>query len=275
MALKVFCVDTCTSIPHVGYEAAVCLLTEEKGTTWRQGLATELNLPATAFLLRADGSYKLRWFTPKIELHLCGHATLASAHVLYETGLLKTSEQARFYAYNGLLTAQLNEFNWIERRLPANPQGAMSQAPAPPGLLEGLGVVPRFVGTNKMDWLVEVEDEEMVRNLQPNFAVLASIRARGIIVTSAGKGDYDFVSRLFAPRAGVDEDPICESSYCGLGPYWSKILGKQELVAVHASGGGGMVRVSVVAERVHVSGQAKTRLSGEIVNDLPKFSGCL
>jgi PhzF family phenazine biosynthesis protein len=169
----------------------------------------------------------LRWFTPAVEVDLCGHATLASAHILWEEGLLRPQEQARFHSRSGLLTAE-KKADQIELDFPANPD---EPATVPPGLLEALGVTPKYVGRSKFDYLVEVDSEDSVRKILPDLDLLKALPVRGIIVTSpATSPGYDFVSRFFAPRAGVNEDPVTGSAHCTLGPFWSKRLGKKELI---------------------------------------------
>ena len=229
-----------------------------------QAVALEMNLSETAFLVKQADGYDLRWFTPAVEVDLCGHATLASAHVLWEMGQLRPEEQARFHTRSGLLMAARSGV-WIELDFPATLE---EPAPAPPGLAEALGVSPIYVGKNRFDYLVEVESEAVVRGLQPNFAALKTLGVRGIIVTSrASSPPYDFVSRFFAPGSGIDEDPATGSAHCCLGPFWSNRLGKQEFVAYQASPRGGEVRVRLDGDRVILGGQAVTVLRGELVNE--------
>ncbi len=224
-------------------------------------VAREMNLAETAFLVRQKDGYDLRWFTPAVEIDLCGHATLASAHVLWEEGHLSPNTQARFHTRSGVLTADRND-SWIELDFPATPAAA---ALAPPVLVEALGAKPKFVGRSRFDYLVEVDDETTVRRLAPNLDVLARVEARGVIVTSrAEKGTYDFVSRFFAPQSGVPEDPVTGSAHCALTPYWSAKLGKKELMAYQASARGGELRVRLDGDRVRLGGQAVTVLRGEL-----------
>ncbi len=225
-------------------------------------VAREMNLAETAFLVPQRDGYDLRWFTPAVEVALCGHATLASAHVLWEDGQLKQNEQARFHTKSGLLTADKND-GWIELDFPATPAKPI---PLPAGLLEALGAKPQFVGRSPFDVFVEVESESTVRRLAPNLGAIAEIQARGVIVTSRGNGKskYDFVSRFFAPQSGVPEDPVTGSAHCALTPYWSAKLGKTELVAYQASARGGELRLRLVGDRVKISGQAVTVLRAEL-----------
>jgi PhzF family phenazine biosynthesis protein len=208
-----------------------------------------------------DG-YDLRWFTPAVEVDLCGHATLASAHVLWEDGHLPKTAQARFHTKSGLLTADKNDA-WIELDFPATPA---NPAAPPAGLSEALGTKPAFVGRSPFDYFVELDSESTVRMLAPNLTALGEIQARGVIVTSRGDGKskYDFVSRFFAPQSGVPEDPVTGSAHCALAPYWSAKLGKNELVAYQASSRGGELRLRLIGDRVKIGGQAVTVLRGEL-----------
>ncbi|HEY7067043.1 MAG TPA: PhzF family phenazine biosynthesis protein [Chloroflexota bacterium] len=261
MGLSVVQVDAFTDRPFAGNPAAVCVLPEAADAAWMQAVAREMNLSETAFLVRCADGYDLRWFTPAVEVDLCGHATLASAHVLWEDGHLPPGEAARFQTRSGLLTAA-RQGDWIEMDFPAKPQ---EPAEPPPGLAAALGAVPRYVGRNEFDYLVEVESEAVLRALQPDFAALRAIPVRGITVTSrAATAGCDFVSRFFAPAAGIDEDPVTGSAHCCLGPYWAERLGRPELTAYQASGRGGVVRVRVGDGRVYLGGQAVTVLRGEL-----------
>lgn len=229
-------------------------------------MAREMNLSETAFVSRREiesEGYDLRWFTPKVEVDLCGHATLASAHILWEQGFLGVEEEARFHTRSGLLTARLTGEDWISMDFPAKLVGP---AEIPAGLLDGLHITaPKFVGSNKMDYLVEVDSEEQVRQLDPDQSRLKKVNLRGVIVTArASTGDYDFMSRFFAPGAGVDEDPVTGSSHTALTPYWSKKLGMKEMTAYQASARGGILRVVDRGERVELRGQAVTVFMAEI-----------
>lgn len=262
MGLSIVQVDAFTATPFAGNPAAVCILPEPLDDRWMQNVAMEMNLAETAFLTRQADGFNLRWFTPVAEVDLCGHATLASAHVLWETGQLAPNEQARFHTRSGLLLAE-RKGEWIEMDFPATPEHA---ADAPDGLLEALGVTPGYVGKNRFDYLVEVESEEVLRGIRPNFSRLMEVEARGIIVTSrASTKGYDFVSRFFAPQVGVYEDPVTGSAHCCLAPYWCSKFGKNELVGYQASPRGGVVRVRMGGDRVYLGGQAVTVLRGELV----------
>ncbi len=254
-------VDAFTSEPFRGNPAAVCLLPEPRTDDWLQAVAREMNLAETAFLRLADEGYELRWFTPTVEVDLCGHATLASAHVLWESERLAPSEAARFHTRSGLLTAR-REGGTIEMDFPGTPAVPVE---APPGLDEGLGVKPTHVAKSQFDYLAELESEQEVRELQPNFHLLRSLPSRGVIVTAKAGGGYDFVSRFFAPQSGVDEDPVTGSAHCCLGPYWQAKLGREEFRAYQASARGGEVGVRVAGERVYLLGKAVTVIRGEIL----------
>jgi PhzF family phenazine biosynthesis protein len=265
MGLKIFQADAFTDEAFAGNPAAVCILTEPRDEAWMQNLAREMNLSETAFLRKQQDGYGLRWFTPAVEVALCGHATLASAHILWETGMLAPKEQARFHTLSGLLTAE-RKGEWIELNFPATPE---QPASAPPRLMEALGVAPKYVGKSKFDYLIEVDKEETVRNLKPDFGLLRAMQVRGVMVTSqATTPGYDFVSRFFAPGSGIDEDPVTGSAHCCLGPFWSKRLGKNELRAYQASRRGGTMRIRVRGDRVCLSGQAVTVFRGELADYL-------
>lgn len=262
MSLPLFQVDAFASHPFAGNPAAVCLLDEPRDDAWMQSVAREMNLSETAFLHKQEDGYSLRWFTPAVEVALCGHATLASAHVLWEQGYLAANAQARFHTQSGLLTAKRHA-DWIELDFPAKPEQPTESIS---GLAEALGVTPLYLGVSQFDYLVEVESEFVVRGLTPDFAKLAELPVRGVIVTSMVRTpEYDFVSRFFAPRVGVPEDPVTGSAHCVLSPFWSKRLGRAELVGYQASARGGVVRVRADGERVHLGGQAVTVVRGELL----------
>lgn len=227
-----------------------------------QAVAMEMNLSETAFVHpRDDGSWSLRWFTPAVEVDLCGHATLAAAHALFSEGLGEGEETIRFETRSGLLTAT-RDGEMIELDFPARPE---QQADAPEGLLESLGVPnPLYVGRNVWDYLVEVDSPATVRALTPDFTRLRRIRVRGVIVTARGEGDYDFISRFFAPGSGIDEDPVTGSAHCCLAPYWAPKLGKDDFRAYQASARGGELRVRIDGDRVKLGGRAVTILRADL-----------
>jgi PhzF family phenazine biosynthesis protein len=262
MGLTITQVDAFTDTPFAGNPAAVCLLPAPRDESWMQRVAREMNLSETAFLEKRDDGFTLRWFTPTTEVALCGHATLASAHVLWEEGHLAPAQQARFHTKSGLLTGD-RAGEWIELDFPAKRE---EPAPMPAGLAEALGAAPKYVGRNQFDYLVEVDSEETVRSLNPNHTALAALPVRGVIVTSrADSAGHDFVSRFFAPGSGVAEDPVTGSAHCALGPFWAARLGKSELVGYQASARGGVVRVRVAGDRVKLGGKAVTVLRGELL----------
>ena len=258
--MKLFQIDAFTSEAFRGNPAAVCLLDRERDASWMQNVAAEMNLSETAFLLPIDDGYSLRWFTPAVEVALCGHATLASAHALWEEHGLAS---ARFHTKSGVLTAE-RDGNLIELDFPATRE---ERVDAPEGLLESLGISdPVYVGKNKFDFLVEVASEDIVRKLDPDHAQLRRIPVRGVIVTSRATMDgVDFVSRFFAPGSGVDEDPVTGSAHCCLTPYWSAKLDKETMTAYQASQRGGFVYVQLAGDRVKLRGHAVTVFRGELV----------
>jgi PhzF family phenazine biosynthesis protein len=257
MAHTIYQVDAFTKQPFSGNPAGVCVLSQPADSGWMQNVALEMNLSETAFLIPQADGYDLRWFTPAAEVDLCGHATLASAHILWETGQLKPDQQARFHTRSGLLTASLNG-DWIQMDFPAEPEEPIE---APASLAEALGVRPEYVGKNRFDLLVLVSSEAEVRSLDPDFNLLRKLDARGVIVTSRADSEgYDFVSRFFAPAVGVAEDPVTGSAHCCLGPFWASRLGKSDMIAYQASLRGGEVKVSSRGERVILGGQAITTL---------------
>ncbi len=257
MKLPLFQVDAFADRPFAGNPAAVCLLAGPRDDAWLLAVAQEMNLSETAFLWRRADGWDLRWFTPAVEVDLCGHATLASAHILWELGELAWEEPARFHTRSGLLTCRRTR-DGIEMDFPANPE---QPAEAPPGLVEALPVTPRYVGRSQFDYLVEAASESELRN----FYLLAALKVRGVIVTSrSASPDFDFVSRFFAPRSGVNEDSVTGSAHCCLGPFWQSRLGKSLFRAYQASDRGGVVQVRVDGSRVFLTGQAVTVLRGEL-----------
>lgn len=263
MGIPIYQVDSFTDEPFRGNPAGVCILPVPRDAAWMQSVAAEMNLSETAFLQRRDDGFDLRWFTPTVEVDLCGHATLASAHILWETGLLDAGAEARFHSRSGLLTARGGPGE-IELDFPAT---SSERAESPPGLCEALGVRPRYVGLSRFDYLVEVESEQDVRAVAPDFEALRTLGVRGVIVTAAASmPGIDFVSRFFAPGAGIDEDPVTGSAHCTLGPFWSERLGKMEMNAYQASARGGRLRVRCQGSRVALAGSAVTVLRGELVD---------
>ncbi len=268
--MRIRIIDAFTDRPFAGNPAAVCLLEGDgwPDEGWMRQVAAEMNLSETAFAHPlpgdAEADWALRWFTPTVETNLCGHATLASAHVLWQTGRLPPDAPARFHTRSGLLTAD-QRGDWIELDFPAEPEQPVE---APAGLLEALGVAPRYVGRGRSNYLVEVDSERTVRGARPDFARLgAALPTNGIILTSRSESPpYDFVSRFFMPGGGIDEDPVTGAAHCCLGPHWAAQLGKREFVAYQASARGGVVRVRVEGDRVLLGGQAVTVLRGELAD---------
>ncbi|MEX2242600.1 MAG: PhzF family phenazine biosynthesis protein [Fimbriimonadaceae bacterium] len=305
--MRIFLVDAFAHAPFTGNPAGVCPLEGEPEGAWMQGVAMEMNQAETAFLWPEGEGYRLRWFTPTAEVDLCGHATLASAHVLFSEGTFLSDGRretgggsgGKDFGYSGPLTPD-----------PSPPEGGgertvrfltrsgelvcrqvgdeiemdfPSEAPTAqmtPGIAEALGAVPVWQGANRMDLFFELESEEAVRGLTPDLVALARLGMRGVIVTAPhpqplpsnahehlirGEGGADFVSRFFAPRFGIAEDPVTGSAHCALGPYWSAKLGKQTLVGYQASRRGGFVTVTATGPRTTLSGRAKTVLVGSLL----------
>jgi len=261
MGLPFFLVDAFADRPFSGNPAVVCLLPSWRDSQWLQDVAAEMKQSETAFLVRSADGFDLRWFTPKVEVDLCGHATLASAHVLWKLGRAKPDEEIQFSTRSGVLKAVRRGVE-IELDFPLK-----SEQPADPpaDLLPALGVSAKYVGKNQFDYLIEVESESVLRQMAPDFKRLATVPVRGTIVTSRSSDTkFDFVSRFFAPAAGIDEDPVTGSAHCCLGDFWQKRLGKSEFLAYQASPRGGVVRVRVTRDRAFLGGEAVTVASGEL-----------
>jgi PhzF family phenazine biosynthesis protein len=265
MPLPLFVVDAFTPRPFAGNPAAVCLVTEERDAAWMQSVAREMNLSETAFVTpRPDGEFDLRWFTPAVEVDLCGHATLASAHVLFELGRVPRERPARFHTRSGVLVAT-REGDGIALDFPARPS---VRRDAPAGMIEALGAQPTWIGETRVAShaiLAELASEEAVRRLAPDFVKLAQVEARAFIVTAPGSGEYDFVSRFFGPRVGINEDPVTGAAHCALASYWGPKLGKRAMTGYQASPRGGVVRVRTEGDRVILGGQAVLVSRGELL----------
>jgi len=262
MTIPLFHVDAFADQPFSGNPAAVCLLPGWRDDRWLQAVAAEMNLSETAFVVQNAADFDLRWFTPKVEVDLCGHATLASAHVLWQQGLAQANAEIRFSTRSGILKAA-RQGDDIELDFPLKPE---ETAGPPPGLTEALGVTPTYVGKNQFDYLVEFETEAVLRALAPDFKRLATIPVRGVIVTSrSADPKFDFVSRFFAPASGIDEDPVTGSAHCCLGDFWRKRLGKSEFLAYQASARGGVVKVRVTRDRAILGGKAVIVAKGELL----------
>jgi PhzF family phenazine biosynthesis protein len=258
--MRIYQIDAFSSEPFRGNPAAVCILDKVRTAEWMQDLAAEMNLSETAFLLRRDDGFALRWFTPAVEVDLCGHATLASAHAIWSENVSSDSV-LRFHTRSGVLTAK-RDGEMIELDFPAKREEPIA---APAGLLDALGVTSAiYVGRNQFDYIVELPSEAEVRALKPDHGVLRQLPVRGVIVTSRGTGEYDFISRFFAPGSGIDEDPVTGSAHCCLTPYWSARLGKESMTAFQASQRGGVVRVRLAGDRVKMAGRAVTVFRGSL-----------
>lgn len=262
MSIPLFHVDAFTDRPFGGNPAAVCLLPSWKEDRWLQAVGREMNLSETAFLVRNAEGFDLRWFTPAAEVDLCGHATLASAQVLWQQNLAPSTEVIRFSTRSGVLKA-VRRGDAVELDFPLEPD---EPADPPADLLPALGVSARYVGKNRFDYLVEVESEPVLRRVAPDFKLLGMVPCRGVIVTSpSAEPQFDFVSRAFFPRLGVNEDPVCGSAHCCLGPFWQRRMGKDSFVAYQASARGGVVRVRVAKERAFLGGKAVVVAEGSLL----------
>ncbi|MFZ7102828.1 MAG: PhzF family phenazine biosynthesis protein [Peptococcaceae bacterium] len=258
--MKIYQVDSFTAQAFAGNPAAVCILAEARNDEWLQNVAREMNLSETAFLLEGEKGYFLRWFTPAAEVDLCGHATLAAAHILWEKGYLAQEKRGEFYTRSGLLTAELAG-DWIKLDFPSAPPEPVSARE----IVAAMGREPLYLGKNRMDYLLEYPDEEIIRNLKPDLALLARNTVRGVIVTSkSANPEFDFISRFFAPGVGIDEDPVTGSAHCCLGPYWQSKTGRAAFTAFQASQRGGILKVEVLGERTVLCGQAVTVMAGEL-----------
>lgn len=267
MPIPIYQVDAFTPEPFKGNPAAVCLLSKEIDAQWMQHVAAEMNLAETAFVRPAADGFDLRWFTPTVEVDLCGHATLASAHVLWESGQLPGDEPARFHTRSGLLVCRKRN-DWIEMDFPTTP----AEPIAPPdGLFQALGISKGTTARSKFDYLVELETPQQVQTLNPDFAMLKRVGMRGVIVTARASGEFDYVCRFFGPQSGVDEDPVTGSAHCCLGPWWKDRTGKTDLVGHQISHRGGVVRVKVAGDRTLLLGQAVTILRGELSDRTASF----
>lgn len=261
MTADLHLVDSFCEQPFRGNPAAVCILDRGASTTWMKAIAGETGASETAFLLPHSRGWNLRWFTPAVEVDLCGHGTLAAAFTLWCTGREQPGSEIVFHTRSGLLTARQQD-DWILLDFPAEPAVPF---PGPEGLAEALGTKPSFVGKNRFDFLVEVPSAAIVEQMEPDMATLAKIPARGIIVTArSDQPDYDFVSRFFAPSIGVPEDPVTGSAHCCLGPYWGERLGKTVMTGYQSSPRGGIVRVTLAEDRVILGGKAVAVFSGNL-----------
>ncbi len=260
-ATPYFVIDAFAEQPFEGNPAAVCVLSEAADPIWMQLVAREMNMSETAFVSPRESGFDLRWFTPTVEVDLCGHATLASAHALWTMVKPCTDGELTFFTRSGELRAR-RAGEWITLDFPSTPA---SPCAAPDGLTRALGCTPRWIGKSRFDFLCELDSESSLRALEPDMAALARIEARGVIVTARGSGRFDFVSRFFGPASGVPEDPVTGSAHCTLGPFWAERLHKQDLLAWQASKRGGLVKVSVRGERTLLGGRAFKVAQGTIL----------
>ena len=271
MRIPLLQIDAFADRPFAGNPAGVCLLTEPRPAAWMQAVAAEMNLSETAFLVsRGDAEFDLRWFTPTVEIELCGHATLASAHAIWERSLARPEQTLRFATASGVLRASKMADGWIEMDFPANPL-----APVVPGserwsealaLASAVGMSVAEAASNGRDWILRTGSAAEIRNAHPDFVAVKRL-ANMVMVTALaeGRADVDFVSRCFVPAYGIPEDPVTGSAHCALGPFWAQRLGRTELTAYQASARGGTVRVRVAGDRVALGGQAVTVIVGELV----------
>lgn len=260
MSQVIYLVDSFAHAPFKGNPAGVCPLEAPAEEKWMQSVAMEMNQAETAFFWPDGNAWGLRWFTPAVEVDLCGHATLASAHIMYQSGILAPSEEARFNTKSGELVCTKTDTG-ISMDFPSEiPQEATRQSVA-----NAIGIEPVWFAANRMDWFLVLESEEQVCSVNPDFAEITRLGKRGVIVTAKSETDnIDFVSRFFAPQSGVPEDHVTGSAHCALGPYWAKLLGKQTVTGYQASTRGGYVNIDVRGDRVFLSGEAKTTLVGEL-----------
>jgi PhzF family phenazine biosynthesis protein len=261
MTRPIFIVDAFAERPFQGNPAAICPLDRPADPAWMQHVAAEMNLSETAFTVPNGTGFELRWFTPRVEVDLCGHATLATAHLLWQKKFAPADKAIHFQTRSGELTC-VQAGGQVELDFPAEPE---SEVPASPELAAALGAKPLYTGRNRFDILAEFPSEAAVRQLRPDFAKVEAIPARGIIVTARSENPrFDFVSRFFAPAVGVNEDPVCGSAHCCLGPFWSARLNKSDLVGHQISARGGIVGVRVRGERIVLFGTAVTVVEGRI-----------
>ncbi len=263
MGIKIYHVDTFADSPFTGNPAAVCLMEEPKDETWMQQVAFEQKLSETAFVYRQEKDFLLRWFTPVMEVDLCGHATLATAHILWQQGILPTSEKAQFITKSGLLTAK-RDGDLIELDFPILETIPVTLSEEFTHALGLANMVPKYVGKYGAKHLIEVDSDETIKALKPDFQALSRLPGRGVCVTALSTStEYDIISRYFAPWAGVNEDPVTGTAHCCLGPFWGRRLGKNRLKGYQASERGGIVYMNLQGNRIGIAGHAITTMSGE------------
>lgn len=261
MEFPLYQVDSFTDRMFTGNPAGVCLLSVAQSEEWMKQVAAEMNLSETAFLLNDEDGYQLRWFTPRVEVDLCGHATLASAHILYEMGMVAPEQTIRFQSRSGLLLAKKCK-DWLEMDFPARRCTISDENER---LIKAVVIPPDKIYKSGENMLYYYEDEQFVRRLTPDFAVMAGVDIHGLIVTSPSRSPkYDFVLRYFAPALGINEDPVTGSAHCSLAPFWQERLHKDSMIGYQASQRGGVVKVRMSGERVYISGQAVTIFATQI-----------
>jgi len=258
MRTPIFQIDAFTTRRFAGNPAAVMPMASFPADALMQAIAAENNLAETAFLVREDGDYRLRWFTPATEVPLCGHATLASAAVVMER-LEPGRKRVVFHSASGPLTVNRTDVGYV-MDFPARPAEPIS---TPPGLAEALGVVPIDVVVNSFNYMALLESPQVLRALTPDMAALARLDRTGVIVKAQGDGIYDFISRYFAPAKGIPEDPATGAGHCMLAPYWAKRLSKTEFRAFQASRRGGEIICRLARDRVELEGSCIFYLEGE------------
>jgi PhzF family phenazine biosynthesis protein len=268
VAIRICTIDAFTERPFAGNPAAVCLLDDAPAwpeAGWMQSVAAEMNLSETAFLRRAANgvTFDLRWFTPVVEVPLCGHATLASAHLLFEAGILSPGTPAEFDTLSGRLTVHRTA-DGLAMDFPLQPVARVAGADVPDALRQGLGVSLVDVTTNESRYVVELADEETLQTLQPNLALLSTLNRACVVTCRSEMPGFDFVSRNFLPHRGIPEDPVTGAAHCSLADYWRTQLGKDTFTAYQASKRGGTVGVQINGDRVILTGQAVTVVRGTI-----------
>jgi len=257
----IFQVDAFTNQPFSGNPAGVVLLNKGQSEDWMLSVAREMNLSETAFLIGEKASYSLRWFTPSTEVDLCGHATLSAAHILYEKEIVEKSEFIKFATRSGELTTSYID-GWIEMNFPSFTTEEVASGDA---VIQALKCEPAEIYNSGENIMAVFSDPEDIYNLSPDFNLIKQLDAQGVIATSLSDvAEYDFISRYFAPRVGVDEDPVTGSAHCSLGPYWGKILNKNILHAKQVSDRGGELQIRIESGRTFIRGQAVTVFSGKI-----------
>lgn len=255
----IYTVDAFADAPFRGNPAGVCFLMGHQPEEWMQQLAMEMNLSETAFFMHKGDVFSLRWFTPAAEVDLCGHATLATAHIIWESQVVGIDEMIKFETRSGILTAK-RKGDWIELDFPAK---RAQSAPAPDGLLESIGIEAAGCFRNQFDYLLELPTAEDIRDIKPDFKALSKVDCRGVMVTAPSDVEgQDYICRFFAPAVGVDEDPVTGSAHCCLAPFWSERFGKNRLIGYQASQRGGIVDTEVIGERVLLRGKAVTVMQG-------------